>query len=272
MKNIIIPVDFSQQSEFALQTGAILAKKHDAKLHVLHMLEVSDALISISNNDSKNEMYFMLSLAKKRFESFLDKDYLEGVDVNPVIKKHKVFKEVDAVAKELNADLIIMGSQGITLQDGIFAGSNAEKMVRNSNTPVLVVKTEPKNFSLDHVVLGTDMSLESVEAYKRAENALSKLGSNVDLVYVNRPNKGFINSKTFNKKAKTFANAGVANKVEFIAGYTIEDGLIQYADETNADAIAVITNARKGLNHLIKGSVAEDVANHSRRPVLTFKI
>ena len=37
MKNIIIPVDFSQQSEFALQTGAILAKKHDATLHVLHM-------------------------------------------------------------------------------------------------------------------------------------------------------------------------------------------------------------------------------------------
>jgi len=272
MKNIIIPVDFSQQSEYALQTGAILAKKHNATLHVLHMLEVSDALISISNNDSKNEMYFMLSLAKKRFESFLEKDYLDGVEVIPVIKKHKVFKEVDAVAKELNADLIVMGSQGITLQDGIFAGSNAEKMVRNSNTPVLVVKAEPKNFSLNHVVFATDMSIESIDAYKRAENKLSKLGSNVNLVYVNRPNNGFINSKTFNKKAKEFADAGGSNKVEFIAGYTIEDGIIQYADEINADAIVVMTNARKGLNHLIKGSISENLANHSRRPVMTFKI
>ncbi|EGV42508.1 universal stress protein [Bizionia argentinensis JUB59] len=272
MKDIIIPIDFSEQSEFALETGAILAKKHNATLHVLHMLEVSDALFSISQNDSKNEMFFMLSLAKKRFEEFLNKDYLEGVTVIPVIKKHKVYQEVDAVAKELDADLIIMGSQGITLQDGIFAGSNAEKMVRNSSTPVLIVKNKPENFSLNQVVLATDMSIESVDAYKRAENKLSKLGSKVDLVYVNRPNNGFINSKTFNKKVKEFADAGGSNKVEFIAGYTIEDGIIQYADETNADAIVVITNARKGLNHLIKGSISEDLANHSRRPVMTFKL
>ena len=69
-----------------------------------------------------------------------------------------------------------------------------------------------------------------------------------------------------------FKMAGGSNKVDFIAGYTIEDGVIQYADETNADALVVITNARKGLNHLIKGSISENLANHSRRPVLTFKL
>lgn len=272
MKNIIIPVDFSQQSEFALETGAILAKKHNATLHVLHMLELSDALISLTNNQNANEMFFMLSLAKKRFETFLEKDYLEGIDIVPVIKKHKVYNEVDTVSKELKSDLIIMGSQGTSIQDGIFAGSNAEKMVRNSSVPVLIVKTKPKNFSLNNVVLATDMSTESVGAYKRAVNMLSKLGSTVELVFVNRPNNGFINSKTFNQRAKAFADAGGPEKVEFVAGYTIEDGIIQYADETNADAIAVITNARKGLNHLLKGSVSEDLANHSKRPVLTFKL
>lgn len=272
MKNIIIPVDFSQQSEFALQTGAILAKKHHATLHVLHMLELSDALISISSNESKNEMLFMLSLAKKKFETFLDKQYLEGINVIPVIKKHKVYKEVDAVAKELNADLIIMGSQGLTLEDGIFAGSNAEKMVRNSSTPVLIVKTEPNNFALNNVVLATDMSLESVNAYKKANQFLSKLGSKVHSVYVNRPNNGFLSSKEFKRKAEEFKMAGGSNKVDFIAGYTIEDGVIQYAEETNADALVVLTNARKGLNHLIKGSISENLANHSRRPVMTFKL
>ncbi|MFD1160946.1 universal stress protein [Hwangdonia seohaensis] len=272
MENIIIPIDFSQQAEYALQTGAILAKKHNATLHVLHMLELSDSLITFSNRANNSEMLFLLAYAKKRFESFLDKDYLKGVNVVPVIKKHKVYKEVDAVSKELNADLIIMGSQGLTLQDGIFAGSNAEKMVRHSSVPVLIVKTEPKDFSLDNVVLATDMSAESVQAYKKAVDLFSKLGSHVDLVFVNRPNTGFVSSKVFNKRAKAFAEAGGSKKVEFIAGYTIEDGIIQYADDTNADAIAVITNARRGLNHLIKGSVSEDLANHSRRPVITFKL
>ncbi|MFD2552403.1 universal stress protein [Bizionia sediminis] len=272
MKNIIIPVDFSKQSEFALETAAIIAKKHDATLHVLHMLELSDSLISQSENQSKNEMMFMIALTKKKFEPFLDKAYLEGVTVQPVIKRHKVYNEVDAFASQVDADLIVMGSQGITLQDGIFAGSNAEKMVRNSSTPVLIVKSAPTNFNLDNVIFGTDMRLESIPTYKKAVALFSKLGATLQPVYVNRPYNNFINSKEFNTKLKAFTEAGGPEKVKFIAGHTIEDGLMQYAEETNASLIAISTNARKGLNRLLKGSISEDLANQSKLPVMTFKL
>lgn len=272
MKNIIIPVDFSKQSEFALETGALLAKKNNATLHVLHMLELSDSLFSLSDSQNKNEMLFMFALAKKKFDEFLDKPYLEGVTLQPVLKRHKVYKEVDALSKEVNADLIIMGSQGLTPQDGIFSGSNAEKMVRNSATPVLIVKSQPEDFSLNNVIYATDMDVKSVPAYKQATAVLSALGGTLHPVYVNRPHKGFINSKEFNEKLNAFAEAGGANKVEFIAGHTIDDGLIQYAEQTNADAIAISTNARKGLNRIFRGSISEDLANTSKLPVMTFKL
>lgn len=272
MKNIIIPVDFSKQSEFALKAGAVLAKKYDATLHVLHMLELSDSLISHSELDNQNEMMYMLSLAKKKIEAFLTPDYLQGIEVKPVIKQHKVYREVDLLAKEINADLIVMGSHGLTIQDGLFAGSNAEKMVRNSTTPVLIVKSDPKDFSVKNIVLATDLSPESVSAYKRIVALFSDLGSNVHPVYVNLPNNEFISSREFNELVKDFAKAGGTDNVEFIAGHIIEDGLIQYAEETNADLIAVSPKARKGLNHFLKGSISEDLANHSRLPVMTFKI
>ena len=272
MKNIIIPVDFSAQSEYALHTGAILAKKHNATLYVLHMLELSDSLVNQSENQMKNEMFFMFALAKKNFEHFLEKDYLEGINVQPMLKHHKVYNEVDAVAQEVNADLIIMGSQGLTTQDGLFAGSNAEKMVRNSATPVLIVKSEPKNFNLDKVILATDLSVDSVPTYKKAVKIFSTLGSTIYPVFVNRPNKGFISSKEFVAKVKEFAAAGGTDKVEFIAGHTVEDGLMQYAEITHADVIAASTHARKGLNHFLKGSISEDLANRSELPVMTFKL
>ncbi|OBX22331.1 MULTISPECIES: universal stress protein [Bizionia] len=272
MKNIIIPVDFSKQSEFALETGAILAKKHNATLHVLHMLELSDSLISQSDSDNKNEMLFMVALTKKKFEPFLDKDYLKDVTVQPLIKRHKVYNEVDAIAKEVDADLIVMGSQGLTLQDGIFAGSNAEKMVRNSSTPVLIVKSSPKDFNLNKAIFATDMSIESVPVYKRASIIFSELGATMQPVYVNRPFNDFINTKEFNAKLKKFAESGGSSQVKFIAGHTIEDGLIQYAEEINAGVIGISTNARKGLNRLLKGSISEDLANQSKLPVMTFKL
>ncbi|QHI39295.1 Universal stress protein G [Kordia antarctica] len=272
MKNIIIPIDFSKQSEFALETGAILAKKHNAKLHVLHMLELSESLVSYSKTENKNEMMFMLAYAKKRFEEFVDKEYLQGVNLEPVIKHHKVYKEVDALAKEISADLVIMGSHGLTTQDGLFAGSNAEKMVRNSDTPVLIVKSKPENFDLKNIVLGTSMNKESVATYQKASKIFETLGSTLYPVYVNRPNNGFISSEEFNEKRKGFATAGGTDKVEFIAGYTVEDGLVQHAEQTNADCIAVSTHARKGLNHFFKGSISEDLANHAKLPVMTFKL
>ncbi|WP_292890294.1 universal stress protein [Nonlabens sp.] len=272
MNNIIIPVDFSKYSEYALEIGALLAKKHNATLHVLHMLELSDSLITQSDSDNKNEMMFLLALSQKKFKPFLDKDYLEGVEVKTMIKHHKVYKEVDELAQDIDADLIIMGSHGLMAHEGIFAGSNAEKMVRNSTTPVLTVKSKPKNFSLNKVVFATDLTEESVTSYKKAVQLFSTLGSKLHVVYVNRPHSDYISSKEFKELTTQYAAAGGTDQVAFISDYTVEDGLLQYAEETHADCIAVSTHARKGLLHFFKGSITEDIANHSSLPVMSFKI
>ncbi|MEZ4792410.1 MAG: universal stress protein [Gelidibacter sp.] len=107
---------------------------------------------------------------------------------------------------------------------------------------------------------------------KKAEHIFSTLGSTLYPVYVNTPFNDFINTKEFNKKLEKFTAAGGSNQVRFIAGHTIEDGLVQYAEETNADVIAISTNARKGLNRLLRGSISENLANYSKLPVMTFKL
>ena len=51
-----------------------------------------------------------------------------------------------------------------------------------------------------------------------------------------------------------------------------EDGIVAFAEDRNMDMIAIATHGRTGFLHLLSGSVAEDVVNHSRRPVWTFKV
>ncbi len=179
MKRIIIPVDFSKYSEYALKTAASLARKHGAELTVMHMLELSESIFSSSSNEKNEETAFMLMLADKEFKKFLDKDYLEGLTVTPVIKHHKVLKEVDEVAKSINADLIVMGSKGHSDHDGVFTGSNTEKVVRHSDIPVLVVKEELDHTDFKNVVLATDFEEDNVAASKNAVNLLQSLGCEV---------------------------------------------------------------------------------------------
>ena len=69
------------------------------------------------------------------------------------------------------------------------------------------------------------------------------------------------------------ANHGFTNTQVVIYNSTSEeDGIIEYAEEINADMIAMATHGRTGFMHLLSGSIAEDVVNHAKRPVWTMKI
>src|SRR5690606_16689820 len=89
---------------------------------------------------------FLIKLAEKRFKDLLKKPYLAEAKITPIVKHFKVFSEVNNIALEHQADLVIMGSHGTDGLEEIFIGSNAEKVVRNSEVPVLVIKDNHENF------------------------------------------------------------------------------------------------------------------------------
>ena len=276
MKKIIIPVDFSQHSEYALETGAALAKQHNAELIVMHMLELSESIFSTSGSEKSEETAFMLMVTNKEFEKFLDKPYLEDITVTPVIKHHKVLKEVSEVASYEQADLIIMGSRGHSEHDGVFTGSNTEKVVRYSDTPVLVVKSKPSSVNFNNVVLGCDFNEESISAVKNALETLNELAEKVTLLHVNLPNLSFLSTDEINEKVADFLKLSQLDKkdfdVAFAADHMVEDGVLNYAKREGADAVSIITHGRTGLSHFFGGSISEDLVNHSKLPVITFKL
>jgi hypothetical protein len=52
----------------------------------------------------------------------------------------------------------------------------------------------------------------------------------------------------------------------------VEKGILHFAKDSNSDIIGMCTHGRKGLAHFFNGSISEDLVNHSKRPVITFKI
>ena len=274
MKTIIVPIDFSEQSEYALKVAASLAKKHDSEILALHMLELNEAMISSSEGFHPEQTVFLLKLAEKRINEFLDKPYLAGVKkITPIIKHFKVFGEVNDVAEKHNADIIIMGSHGTDGLKEIFVGSNAEKVVRNSDIPVLVIKDEIDDFKVDDFVFACAFKEESLVAFQRAKGFADKLGANLHLVYINTPGDNFLsNNDAFEKIAKYLQMAGTGKEVKIYNDYSVEKGVLNFSDAINADVIGIPTHGRKGLSHFFMGSIGEDIANHSKIPVITFKI
>ena len=277
MKKIIVPVDFSEYSEYALETASILAKKNNAEILVLHMLEMSEAILTRAGTDMQMETMFFLKLAEKKFEEFLKKDYLKGLKITPIIKHFKVFSEVNEVAEENGADLIIMGSHGASGLKEFFIGSNTEKVVRHSNIPVMVIKHNPILVDFEHVVFACDFSEDAVKPFINATKFFKKLGSKVHLIYVNLPNEQFRSTAEMEGKVHLFfkkvnGDLNDDHSVKYFSDYTIEQGVLNYANAIGADLIAVATHGRTGFSHLLEGSITEDIANHSTLPVISFKI
>lgn len=277
MEKVIVPVDFSNHSAWALEVAAGIAKKNNAELLVLHMLELSTGLLTKSNSQHQTTAIFLLKIAEAKFEEFLQRDFLEGIKVTPIVKHFKVFNEVNDVAMEHDADLVVMGSHGTSGSRDIFIGSNTEKVVRNSDVPVFVVKNQILDLKLDEVVFACDFKYENIRPYLNATKLFKSFDSNINLLYVNLPNENFrstteIDSRIADFLMKADGNLDSMKNVHYQADYSVERGIINFSNKVGADIIAIPTHGRKGIAHFFTGSVGEDVANHSALPVITFKI
>ncbi|WP_459210951.1 universal stress protein [Aquimarina rhabdastrellae] len=276
MKKIIVPVDFSEHSEYALAAAAELATQFEAEILAVHMLEMSNTMLIRNNSQAHTESVFFLKLAEQKFETFLDKPYLKDIKITPIVKHFKVFSELNELVKEHGADLIIMGSHGVHGLKELFIGSNTERVVRTASVPVLVVKEQLPSIQFKKLVFASNFATEDLEAFRKAEAFSKLIGGKLYPVYINTPSQ-FESTIEIDNQIKSFlikadGNLDRLKEVAHYSDYNVERGTFNYAAQVDADILAISTHARKGLSHFLYGSIGEDIANHATLPVITFHI
>lgn len=274
MKKILVPTDFSDHAEYALKVAAQIAKNNNGEIVLLHMLELpgqgSDA---IGSGSDIPEIMFFKNKAIEKLESLMDISYLEGISVSEIIQFEKTFEGIINISKKNNVDLIVMGSHGASGFQEMFIGSNTEKVVRSSDIPVLVIKKEEGEFSVEKFVFASDFSEEIKGSFSKVVEFANKFNAHLNLVMINTPNS-FKPTDVAKKIMHDFVSSfNVSNFTTHIYNDTnVEKGILNFAKSIDADLIGMSTHGRKGLSHFFNGSISEDLVNHAQRPVVTFKI
>lgn len=277
MKKILIPVDFSTPSENALKVASELAQKNKAEVHVLHVIELAESLFGAEQfNVNDEQIIFFMKLAQKRFETFLQKEYLKGITVKSFVEPGSAAIAIRETVEKNDIDIIVMGSNGVSGIEEIVIGSNTEKVVRHSEVPVLVVKNEMKSIAINNIVFASNFEIENLDAYKKAKQFADSFEAKMHMLYVNLPGNQFSSTPEIHEQMRVFLNKVEMplNKdyVEIFNDYTIQEGVINGSEKLKADLIIIPTHGRKGISHFFNGSIGEDVVNHSDLPVLTLKI
>jgi len=144
-RNIVIATDGSENSQRAISYGIEIAKLSGATVHALYVVDTvyfssipMDAGWEIMYETLKGEGEKAISEVKERGE-------IAGVEVREVLLEGHPSNEIINFADNNNADLIVVGTLGKTGLDRFLMGSVAEKVVRGSKVPVLVVRSEKQS-------------------------------------------------------------------------------------------------------------------------------
>ena len=149
IKNILVPIDFSDYSKNALRYAVQFAKQFKAKMYLIYVVEpmiypadFSMGQVAIPSMDSD-----LQNRADEELKS-LAKNFIESsIKSETIIRTGKPFVEINETAKEVDADLIIMATHGHTGVEHLLFGSTAEKVVRKAPCPVLTLREPIKGFN-----------------------------------------------------------------------------------------------------------------------------
>lgn len=273
MKRILVPTDFSVQAENALKVAAQMARKNGASIYIEHSLDMPNHLALGGNKTAKPEAIYFIRLAEKNFKTLLKKEYLSDLEIHEAIGHGEIYDDVQLAVKEKQIDLIVMGSHGTSGFKEMFIGSNAEKVVRTSNIPVLVIKNNHENFEIHDFVFATDFSEECRKPFAAAQKFAKDVGAKIHLLYVNTP-AGFMTSDETQKLMENFVKGMDAENytLNTYNDTSVEKGVLGFAKANNVQLIGMSTHGRKGIAHFFNGSISEDLVNHANMPVITFKI
>lgn len=275
MKNILVPIDFSKSSEYASKVASKIAKKTGATIYLIHLIELPKGVIDIASSSKFSIPESMLYLRKIREKILLFRDqfFNKSIKVEYFIKLNNPLDGIIKYADKIDADIIIMGSKGLSELEEITIGSNTEKVVRTSKRPVIVVKKDFEKFKLKNLVFASNFKEENKVVFDKFVHFANTFNSKIHLLKVNTPANFQVTSETKQEIQNFITDFNLKkHKINVYNDVSVEKGILNFSKEINADLIALSTHGRSGLAHLFTGSVTKTLSKNALKPMFTIKV
>lgn len=281
MKTILVPTDFSEQANNALSFAAELARKSgETEIMVLHILEGvghhsfnTTGEVNVGTDENEILMAHLMERATEELNKLINQDEFAGVSMSGTVEAGNPYKGIAKEIARCGAELVVMGTKGSSGLQEVLIGSNTEKVVRYSKCPVITVKAAVKLDSIKNIVFATNLVEDQTRMIEELKKVQKLTGATLHLVKVNTPNH-FHTDRQVREEFKKFVDkySFTDYTTNIYNDATEEDGILYFAEDIKACLIAIGTHGRTGLLHLLSGSIAEDLVNHSQVPVWTLSM
>lgn len=294
LQTLLVPTDFSEESEKGVRYSVALAREFGARLHLLYAHEPAyvyaiPALMTAAPLGAFEEIEDRL---QKKMAGLIKKQKAPGT-TKVHVKTGPAHEMITTVAAESRADLICLATHGYSGLKRLLLGSTTERVIEHAPCPVLVVReTErdllrPETESLiERIIVPVDFSANSQAGARYAIRFAASCGAVVELVHAvyvqppipadhpaafrQMPAQGVIeraSRRAMKDFVKDLGPVPVKLTTRVLLGRPAFE-ICRHANDTSADLIISSTHGETSLRHVLIGSTAQHVVRHAPCPVL----
>lgn len=275
-RHIIVPIDFSEQSQIALSQTYNLARMSNADITLLHVIDEAlfSSVLHLFTAKENQEELLRIGIQTKLDELANDARAKSGLVFKTRIEKGKIYEVVSAVAQEMNAAFIVMGTSGETTLKKKFIGSNAVRVISDAPCPVITIKGKQHHSGCNTIVLPLDLSKETKEKVDKCIEIAKFFGSTVKVMTVLVTHDEFLMNKLVRQMEQVveiISKHGITCTGEFHNQSDISDGVIAYSEKVNADLIIIMTQKELEWRQFIIGTESQQIINGTEIPVCSIR-
>jgi len=287
-RHILVPVDFSENSEKAFKTAFTIARHLQVRLVLMHCY-INPLIHSIPFSDVYaydpsllDKMEFAEKTANEKFRDFMlkmteeiGKANLESVPTEFIIKSGYADEDILAFAEKNHPNLIVMGSGGNTPTSYSTMGSTAADAIYNARVPVLVVPEKAPAIDMNQiskVLYATNFDEKDFAVLDKLMALLKPFNTKIFCVHVGQPTgNGWDLARLEGMKDilhEKYKN--ISFECRLIVGTDTLNSLQKFIDEEKIDILSLTTHKRNMISRLFNPSLARKMVFHSHTPLLVF--
>lgn len=244
-KKLLVPYDFSEVADSAIEHALVTAKAVDAEVHILHVVSKKEAI-----KEAKEKLEVALAKAKSVSR-------VKDVNIEAHVRVGNIFDDISDVSLELGAELIFMGTHGAHGWQHI-TGSHALKVVTNSATPFVIVQESKIDVNgYNDIVVPLDLEKETKQKLTLVANMAKYFNSRVHVIIPDETDEFLKHTIKANIifANKFFGDRGIQCTTTLAPASGFEKEVVKHAIKVNGDLIAIMNTQKNqilgawGSNH-----------------------
>ena len=273
IQSILIPTDFSELSESALKVGIAIAKRQNAEVTLLHVVDLLPNLLptEVLLSDSQ-EVLFRMEEKLKELSAKIQKE--TGVKAAVKALQGTPSDSICKLANKENMSLIVMGTHGVSGLREFFIGSEAFRVVKNATCPVLTIPGNWGKTDFGKVLFPVRLNPGTLDTYFYARPIIERNNSELYVLGLYEREKDIDNKEisiSIDKLKDQLNNDNVLFRTGITQSKDFPAKILNLAKEYEADLIILTANLDNNFKAFFVGPFVQQVVNHSRLPVLSIK-